>query len=80
MYERTSLVTRYTAPVKRAVRIVPFVELLSGRLQGVVSSGSDMQRVMSLFSKPDRAIIIAAPITIGPVEGSAGRRVSIFNR
>src|SRR5687768_1594672 len=49
MYERTSLVTRYTAPVKRAVQIVPFVELLSGRLQGVVSSGSDIQRVYVAF-------------------------------
>jgi len=30
---------------KRAVKEVPFVELLDGRIQGVVSSGSDIQRV-----------------------------------
>lgn len=30
---------------KRNVKEVPFVELLDGRLQGVVSSGSDIQRV-----------------------------------
>lgn len=32
-------------PEKRDVKKVPFVELHAGRLQGVVSSGSDIQRV-----------------------------------
>ncbi len=45
MYERTSLVSHYAPPVKRAVQAVPFVELESGRLQGIVSSGSDIKRV-----------------------------------
>lgn len=33
------------ASSKRDVKQVPFVELFDGRLQGVVSSGSDIQRV-----------------------------------
>ena len=34
---------------KRDVKQVPFVELFDGRLQGVVSSGSDIQRVYVSF-------------------------------
>lgn len=34
---------------KRTVKKVPFVELLSGRVQGVVSSGSDVKRVYVSF-------------------------------
>jgi hypothetical protein len=34
---------------KRDVKKVPFVELVDGRLQGVVSSGSDIQRVYVSF-------------------------------
>ena len=49
MYEQTSLVFHDVAPVKRAVKTVPFVELASGRLQGVVSSGSDIKRVYVSF-------------------------------
>ncbi len=49
MYERTSLVPRDAAPVKRAVQTVPFVELFAGRMQGVVSSGSDNKRVYVSF-------------------------------
>lgn len=36
---------RRPAPEKRALAKVPFVELLGGRAQGVVSSGSDKDRV-----------------------------------
>jgi hypothetical protein len=36
---------RAAATKTRDVKEVPFVELLDGRLQGVVSSGSDIQRV-----------------------------------
>ena len=34
---------------KRNIKKVPFVELFNGRLQGVVSSGSDIQRVYVSF-------------------------------
>lgn len=39
------LVVRNVLPAARDVRKVPFVELLGGRVQGVVSSGSDSERV-----------------------------------
>ena len=40
-----SLVPKKTAPGQRDVKKVPFVELFGNRLQGVVSSGSDIARV-----------------------------------
>lgn len=44
-WERSST-ARVTAPVRpRKLAKVPFVELADGRLQGVVSSGSDIERV-----------------------------------
>jgi hypothetical protein len=44
-FERRSVV-RVTSPVQpRKLAKVPFVELADGRLQGVVSSGSDVERV-----------------------------------
>ncbi len=49
MYEHTSLISHYTPPAKRSVQAVPFVELSSSRLQGVVSSGSDAKRVYVSF-------------------------------
>jgi len=36
-------------PEKRNIKKVPFVELFNGRLQGVVSSGSDIRRVYVSF-------------------------------
>jgi hypothetical protein len=36
---------RRPAPEKRSLKDVPFAELLGGRVQGVVSSGSDAERV-----------------------------------
>jgi hypothetical protein len=43
---QTSSLTRVTPPVRpRKLAKVPFVELADGRLQGVVSSGSDIERV-----------------------------------
>jgi hypothetical protein len=45
LWERCSA-ARVVAPVRpRNLAKVPFVELADGRLQGVVSSGSDVQRV-----------------------------------
>jgi len=47
---RSSLATRPQQPaVPRDVKKVPFVELFDRRLQGVVSSGSDIQRVYVSF-------------------------------
>jgi hypothetical protein len=39
------LAHRRVEPKKRKIKKVPFVELADGRLQGVVSSGSDVHRV-----------------------------------
>ena len=36
-------------PAKRKIKKVPFVELFNGRVQGVVSSGSDIRRVYVSF-------------------------------
>lgn len=36
-------------PKKRKIKKVPFVELFNGRVQGVVSSGSDIKRVYVSF-------------------------------
>lgn len=44
-----SFVARPQFAAKRNVKKVPFVELFDGRLQGVVSSGSDIKRVYVSF-------------------------------
>ncbi|WP_280236625.1 hypothetical protein [Nocardia cyriacigeorgica] len=44
-YERASVVRVVPAVAPRKLAKVPFVELADGRLQGVVSSGSDIGRV-----------------------------------
>lgn len=49
MQGQASVIARRAGPVNRAVKKVPFVELLGGRVQGVVSSGSDIQRVYVSF-------------------------------
>ncbi len=41
------------APQKRNIKKVPFVELFNGRVQGVVSSGSDIERVYVAFFEAD---------------------------
>ncbi len=51
--EKNSILT-LAPPVKsRALKKVPFVELADGRLQGVVSSGSDIARVYVSFFNAD---------------------------
>ena len=47
--ENTALPRTPAPPPKRKVKDVPFVELYGGRLQGVVSSGSDIERVYVAF-------------------------------
>jgi hypothetical protein len=42
---RQSFISSDAGAVKRDVKKVPFVELFGGRVQGVVSSGSDVMRV-----------------------------------
>jgi hypothetical protein len=49
MFERTSVIPRKRSPGRRTVKTIPFVELSSGRVQGVVSSGSDIARVYVSF-------------------------------
>jgi hypothetical protein len=47
--ERTSLIVGSSLAGSRTVKSVPFVELAGGRVQGVVSSGSDIERVYVSF-------------------------------
>ena len=47
--ENTAVVPSAAAPAPRDIDKVPFVELFGGRLQGVVSSGSDVARVYCAF-------------------------------
>jgi hypothetical protein len=49
MPKRTSVIPATALAGERDVREVPFVELHGGRVQGVVSSGSDPQRVYVSF-------------------------------
>ena len=47
--QRSVIAIRRAVPEKRNLKKVPFVELFGGRLQGVVSSGSDAARVYVSF-------------------------------
>lgn len=49
MIERASVVVGSGLAGQRTVKSVPFVELAGGRVQGVVSSGSDIERVYVSF-------------------------------
>jgi hypothetical protein len=49
MLERTSILVGSGPAGPRTVKSVPFVELAGGRVQGVVSSGSDIARVYVSF-------------------------------
>jgi hypothetical protein len=49
LLQKTSVVPQATLMRPRTVRKVPFVELFAGRLQGVISSGSDENRVYVAF-------------------------------
>ena len=49
MLERTSVMVGSGLAGPRTVKSVPFVELAGGRVQGVVSSGSDIERVYVSF-------------------------------
>ncbi|MDG3004339.1 hypothetical protein [Paludisphaera mucosa] len=49
MLERASVVEGVVPAGRRTVKVVPFVELAGGRVQGVVSSGSDVDRVYVSF-------------------------------
>jgi hypothetical protein len=49
VYERTSVIPGAPLEGRRTVKTVPFVELSGGRVQGVVSSGSDINRVYVSF-------------------------------
>jgi hypothetical protein len=49
MINRASVISVGGLAGKRTVKTVPFVELSGGRVQGVVSSGSDIERVYVSF-------------------------------
>ena len=49
LLQKTSVVPLPTLLRPRTVKKVPFVELFAGRLQGVISSGSDENRVYVAF-------------------------------
>lgn len=49
MLERASIIAGDGLAGQRTLKSVPFVELAGGRLQGVVSSGSDIERVYVSF-------------------------------
>ncbi|AGA30324.1 hypothetical protein [Singulisphaera acidiphila] len=49
MIERASVVVGSGLAGQRTVKSVPFVELAGGRVQGIVSSGSDIERVYVSF-------------------------------
>lgn len=49
MVDRTSVVAASGLAGRRTVKTVPFVELAGARVQGVVSSGSDIERVYVSF-------------------------------
>src|SRR3954451_3286540 len=49
LYDQTAVAESPAQPAERDVEQVPFVELAENRLQGIVSSGSDVQRVYCCF-------------------------------
>ncbi len=49
MQDRASIIGAGFTPGRRSVKTVPFVELTGGRVQGVISSGSDSARVYVAF-------------------------------
>lgn len=49
MADHLSVIAAPTGQGRRTVKKVPFVELFSGRVQGVISSGSDVNRVYVAF-------------------------------
>src|SRR5512134_2787968 len=49
LLQQTSVVPQPALTEPRTVKKVPFVELFAGRLQGVISSGSDENRVYVAF-------------------------------
>ncbi|MGN2639705.1 hypothetical protein ACTD5D_26780 [Nocardia takedensis] len=56
-WERASVVRVLPEVAPRKLAKVPFVEMADGRLQGVVSSGSDIARVyVSSISTPDHGL------------------------
>src|SRR3954453_18383935 len=49
LYDQTAIPEPPAEPAERDVEQVPFVELADNRLQGGVSSGSDVERVYCCF-------------------------------
>lgn len=60
-------------PGKRKIKKVPFVELLNGRVQGVVSSGSDIKRVYVSFFEAETLDYYCSTNNNRPCGGLRGR-------
>ena len=60
------------APQKRNLQKVPYVELFNGRLQGVVSSGSDPRRVYVSFIKANSGDFYCSTNNNRPCGGLGG--------
>lgn len=73
MAKRTSLIAYQVKPGSRSVKKVPFVELMSGRVQGVVSSGSDVQRVYVSFFESGSGNFYCSTNNNRPCGGLGGR-------
>jgi hypothetical protein len=72
-WERSSTV-RVTPPARpRKLAKVPFVELADGRLQGVVSSGSDIERVYVSSVEADSYTYACSTNNNRPCGGAHGR-------
>jgi len=70
---RTSFVATAAGATKRSVKKVPFVELFGGRLQGVVSSGSDIERVYVSFIEAKTGNFYCSTNNNRPCGGLGGR-------
>jgi hypothetical protein len=66
---RTSTVPQVAPVHPRKLAKVPFLELTDGRLQGVVSSGSDIERVLAEAEKQFGASQVARYLSIEVAEG-----------
>lgn len=71
--ERSVVARRRETPKKRNLKKVPFVELGPGRLQGVVSSGSDPKRVYVAFFEAGTTDFYCSTNNNRPCGGLYGR-------
>ncbi len=71
--KQRSILKRPSLSRPRDVKKVPFVELYAGRLQGVVSSGSDIERVYVSYIEADTTNFYCSTNNNRPCGGLRGR-------